>query len=159
MGARQTNYGSRVDYILFDKSLVGLFIEKDKSIADIMPHIKGSDHCPVWAKVPLSISANEAGSLPPLCSHFWPQCQKRQLTLSQFLKSRDEIERKEPAGGGALNTQVSEAPGGKRIRQARLDFGKFPALFNYWRTIRRLEGFLYFEFKFMCYCLGKDYLL
>ncbi|VDL61625.1 unnamed protein product [Hymenolepis diminuta] len=122
MGARQTNYGTRVDYILFDKSLAGLFSGKDESIADIMPHIKGSDHCPVWARVPLSISANEAGSLPPLCSHFWPQCQKRQLNLSQFLKSRDEIERKEPAGGGALNTQVSEVPGAKRVRQARLDF-------------------------------------
>ncbi|VDO06986.1 unnamed protein product [Rodentolepis nana] len=125
-GARQTNYGTRIDYILFDKSLVDLFIEKDESISDIMQHIEGSDHCPVWAKVPLNISTKESGSLPSLCSHFWPQCQKRQLSLLEFVKKCDKIESKVFASSGVVNTQVPEVRDGKRIRQARLDFAFKP---------------------------------
>nr|CDS28239.1 DNA (apurinic or apyrimidinic site) lyase [Hymenolepis microstoma] len=122
MGARHTNYGTRIDYILFDKSLMDLFTEINESLSDIMQYIEGSDHCPVWAKLPLNINTNESGSLPSLCSHFWPQCQKRQLSLSEFVKKWDKIESTESARSGAVNTQVPEAQDGKRIRQTRLDF-------------------------------------
>ncbi|KAM7538343.1 hypothetical protein Aperf_G00000066785 [Anoplocephala perfoliata] len=121
-GARKTNYGTRIDYILFDKSLASLLPAIDGSIADIMADIEGSDHCPVWALLPLDLSINETSQLPPLCSHFWPQCQKRQLNLSVFLKNRTETENKEVGGGSVARTSICGAAGSKRVRQMRLDF-------------------------------------
>lgn len=42
--ARQSNYGSRIDYILTNSSL----LKKSINNADILPQIKGSDHCPIF---------------------------------------------------------------------------------------------------------------
>jgi len=41
-GARQTNYGTRIDYVLLDGTLSETLVE-----ADIHPTYMGSDHCPV----------------------------------------------------------------------------------------------------------------
>lgn len=43
-GARQTNYGSRIDYILTSCPKLAHNI----SDANILPHLHGSDHCPVF---------------------------------------------------------------------------------------------------------------
>ncbi|KAF6767711.1 hypothetical protein AHF37_10036 [Paragonimus kellicotti] len=53
-GARETNYGTRIDYILFDQHLFNLF-GVDRLNADIEPDILGSDHCPVWSSLPLVV--------------------------------------------------------------------------------------------------------
>lgn len=44
MNYRPGNFGSRIDYVLASK---GLRVED----ADILPHLEGSDHCPVYAEV------------------------------------------------------------------------------------------------------------
>lgn len=44
MNYRPGNFGSRIDYVLASK---GLKVED----ADILPHLEGSDHCPVYAEV------------------------------------------------------------------------------------------------------------
>ncbi|KAG5373310.1 DNA-(apurinic or apyrimidinic site) lyase 2 [Yarrowia sp. C11] len=44
MNYRPGNFGSRIDYVLASK---GLRVES----ADILPHLEGSDHCPVYAEV------------------------------------------------------------------------------------------------------------
>src|SRR5258708_31109929 len=43
ISARETNYGTRIDFILITPGLVPWIKE-----ADIQPHIKGSDHCPIF---------------------------------------------------------------------------------------------------------------
>ncbi|KAK1221986.1 Class II abasic (AP) endonuclease [Marasmius sp. AFHP31] len=43
LSARDSNYGTRIDYILVTPGLVPWIKE-----ADIQPQIKGSDHCPVY---------------------------------------------------------------------------------------------------------------
>ncbi|KAI4824565.1 hypothetical protein KUCAC02_013068 [Chaenocephalus aceratus] len=72
-GARQTNYGTRIDYIFADCQLA-----KEQFVAvDIMPEVEGSDHCPVWAKLSLLPPAQLQG--PPLL-HMLPARVCRQAT-------------------------------------------------------------------------------
>ncbi|KAG5728673.1 DNA-(apurinic or apyrimidinic site) lyase 2, partial [Termitomyces sp. T112] len=43
ISARDSNYGTRIDYIMITSGLLPWV-----KGADIQPHIKGSDHCPVY---------------------------------------------------------------------------------------------------------------
>ncbi|XP_054859792.1 DNA-(apurinic or apyrimidinic site) endonuclease 2 [Eublepharis macularius] len=78
-GARQTNYGTRIDYILADRALA-LSELKD---AQLMPEVLGSDHCPVQAL--LRASFLPARICPPLCTRFLPEFAGTQQKLSRFL--------------------------------------------------------------------------
>jgi hypothetical protein len=131
-GARQTNYGCRIDYILASSSLLANDINdtntnttnnggsrelKETSAnasssttrrssafieCDIMPHVKGSDHCPVMATFNFIVPphcligsnssaqcdgkpANRNGRVPPLlCAKWMPQFAHKQSKLSSF---------------------------------------------------------------------------
>ncbi|BHF66743.1 DNA-(apurinic or apyrimidinic site) lyase 2 [Sparganum proliferum] len=93
-GARQTNYGTRIDYILCDTGLARRFPSSERlsSVCDLRVDVLGSDHCPVWARLPLTTACQlrphdlSAGPPPDLCTCFWPQCQKRQSRIWQFLQ-------------------------------------------------------------------------
>ncbi|KAA0188822.1 Protein unc-50 protein [Fasciolopsis buskii] len=92
-GARATNYGVRIDYILIDRDLLAYFDRDTTTVAlrsDLLVDQLGSDHCPVWTEVPLSLSAQATWThpWPALCSRYWPQCQHKQTSLSTFV-SRD----------------------------------------------------------------------
>lgn len=77
-GARQTNYGTRIDYIFADCQLAkGQFVA-----ADIMPEVEGSDHCPVWGQ--LSCSLLPCSRAPPLCTRYLPEFAGKQQKLSRF---------------------------------------------------------------------------
>nr|XP_055024034.1 DNA-(apurinic or apyrimidinic site) lyase 2 [Misgurnus anguillicaudatus] len=78
-GARQTNYGTRIDYIFSSRFLV----ENIFSGVDIMPEVEGSDHCPVWAR--LSCTLLPSPKYPPLCTRHMPEFAGRQQKLSRFL--------------------------------------------------------------------------
>ncbi|KAG1932951.1 endonuclease/exonuclease/phosphatase family protein [Pimephales promelas] len=78
-GARQTNYGTRIDYIFADRSLV----ETGFIGVDIMPEVEGSDHCPVWAQ--LSCTLQFSPRCPPLCTRHMPEFIGKQQKLSRFL--------------------------------------------------------------------------
>ncbi|XP_067249768.1 DNA-(apurinic or apyrimidinic site) lyase 2 isoform X2 [Chanodichthys erythropterus] len=78
-GARQTNYGTRIDYIFSDRPLV----ETAFIGVDIMPEVEGSDHCPVWAQ--LSCTLQSSPKCPPLCTRHMPEFTGRQQKLSRFL--------------------------------------------------------------------------
>ncbi|CAL8319341.1 unnamed protein product [Merluccius merluccius] len=82
-GARQTNYGTRIDYIFADVRLA----KEQFSAADIMPEVEGSDHCPVWAQLRCTLLASP--KLPPLCTRFLPEFAGKQQKLSHFLVKVD----------------------------------------------------------------------
>lgn len=61
-GARQTNYGTRIDYIFANKELVTQeFVD-----CKVLQHVEGSDHCPVRAT--LSCTSVPATRCPSLCA-------------------------------------------------------------------------------------------
>ncbi|CAH8494499.1 unnamed protein product [Schistosoma turkestanicum] len=93
--ARQTNYGVRLDYILFDLKLVEMITTSDNNIqADLMLHIDGSDHCPIYADLPYFYNSDLifSNSFPPKCSHYWPQCRRKQMDLESFVISNSHSE-------------------------------------------------------------------
>ncbi|OCT57413.1 hypothetical protein XELAEV_18003547mg [Xenopus laevis] len=82
-GARQTNYGTRIDYILGNRELV----ESEFLDSVIMPEVEGSDHCPVKAFMKCQpIAANKC---PPLCTKYLPEFAGRQQKLLQFLVKKE----------------------------------------------------------------------
>ncbi|XP_030049905.1 DNA-(apurinic or apyrimidinic site) endonuclease 2 [Microcaecilia unicolor] len=83
-GARHTNYGTRIDYILGDAALVrGHFQD-----SDLMPEVEGSDHCPVRAC--LGCVVLPAPRCPPFCTRYLPEFAGRQQKLLQFLVKVDK---------------------------------------------------------------------
>ncbi|KAM9351020.1 DNA-(apurinic or apyrimidinic site) endonuclease 2 [Symphorus nematophorus] len=138
-GARQTNYGTRIDYIFADCQLA-----KEQFVAaNIMPEVEGSDHCPVWGQ--LSCSLLPSSRPPPLCTRYLPEFAGKQQKLSRFLVkvdqkssqseqsdalpgSQDEEEKREnlnPLGAGnisgkkRLTTSDSAVPKGKKIKTVK----------------------------------------
>uniref|UniRef100_UPI003AAEF7AF DNA-(apurinic or apyrimidinic site) endonuclease 2 n=1 Tax=Centroberyx gerrardi TaxID=166262 RepID=UPI003AAEF7AF len=83
-GARQTNYGTRIDYIFADY----LLAKEQFVAADIMPEVEGSDHCPVWGQ--LSCSLLPSSKIPPLCTRHLPEFAGKQQKLSRFLVKVDQ---------------------------------------------------------------------
>lgn len=82
-GARQTNYGTRIDYIFADRRLAS----EQFVAADIMPEVEGSDHCPVWGQ--LSCSLVPSAKPPPLCTRYLPEFAGKQQKLSHFFVRAD----------------------------------------------------------------------
>jgi len=76
--ARETNYGTRIDYILADPTL----ITSEFVASDIHPDIEGSDHCPVSAILKIKFTA--AQTIPKLCSINMPEFAGKQKTIQNF---------------------------------------------------------------------------
>lgn len=83
-GARQTNYGTRIDYIFADHRLV----TEQFVAADIRPEVEGSDHCPVWAQ--LNCPLLPSSKPPPLCTRYLPEFAGKQQKLSRFFVKMDQ---------------------------------------------------------------------
>lgn len=82
-GARKTNFGTRIDYILANKEFVDSCIVD----CDIVSDIYGSDHCPVYIDFHCSMSVQGSWiecveQLPPFCCQHFPDL----LGLQQSLK-------------------------------------------------------------------------
>lgn len=106
-GARQTNYGTRIDYIFGSR----LLVKTNFLNADIMPEVEGSDHCPIWAK--LSCIFVPSPRCPTLCTCYMPEFMGKQQKLLRFLvKVSDEhnsgrdIEK--PLPGSQENGEICE---------------------------------------------------
>lgn len=78
-GARSLNYGTRLDYILGDRTLI---IDTFQD-AFLLPEVMGSDHCPVGAV--LNVSCVPAKQCPALCTRFLPEFAGTQLNILGFL--------------------------------------------------------------------------
>lgn len=118
-GARQTNYGTRIDYIFADCQLA-----KDQFVAaDIMPEVEGSDHCPVWGQ--LSCSLLSSPKPPPFCTQFLPEFAGKQQKLSRFLIKMDQkslqLEQKKSLPGSQEEEERRENlnPSGKGEKRAK----------------------------------------
>ena len=83
-GARQTNYGQRIDYIFSSAA----FFSKEFIDCVIRPDIEGSDHCPVVAS--LKNNFQNAGKPPPLCTKYMREFSAKQQKLKDFFKKREE---------------------------------------------------------------------
>ncbi|RDB15925.1 DNA-(apurinic or apyrimidinic site) lyase 2 [Hypsizygus marmoreus] len=97
ISARDSNYGTRIDYILITRGLLPWV-----KGADIQPQIKGSDHCPVYLDLQESITNNDGtvvhlrdvlglkqdgdnSSEPPrLAAKFWDEYSGKQMLLEKF---------------------------------------------------------------------------
>ncbi|KAM8829919.1 DNA-(apurinic or apyrimidinic site) endonuclease 2 [Synchiropus picturatus] len=112
-GARQTNYGTRIDYILADRCLA----KQEFVAADIMPEVEGSDHCPVWGELSCALLSNSKP--PPLATCYLPEFAGRQQKLSRFLV---RVEQR------ALPCQQEEAlPGSQEEEEQRENLKSFSA--------------------------------
>lgn len=81
-GARLTNYGNRLDYIVADLSLV-----KERFVdVTIRPDVEGSDHCPVVAFLSGRIMPPKRP--PPLCSRFMPEFAGKQQKLASYFTKK-----------------------------------------------------------------------
>jgi AP endonuclease-2 len=94
ISARDTNYGTRIDYFLVTPGLLPWIKH-----SDIQPSIKGSDHCPVFVDLydEITLPSGEPRALrdvlsmsegrrdpPRLASKFWVEFQGRQTLMSSF---------------------------------------------------------------------------
>lgn len=101
-GARQTNYGTRIDYIFANCRLV----TEQFVAADIMPEVEGSDHCPVWAQ--LNCPLLPSYKPPPLCTRYLPEFVGKQQKLSLFLVKVDQKQTRLGQKNGLPGSQEEE---------------------------------------------------
>ncbi|KAF0690422.1 Aste57867_18154 [Aphanomyces stellatus] len=83
-GARETNYGVRLDYFLVDPALPALDCW-------LWPSKQGSDHCPVVLRLQSS-DRDERGTptTVPACAKFFPEFAGTQQTIHMFLQRRGQ---------------------------------------------------------------------
>ncbi|XP_037009610.2 DNA-(apurinic or apyrimidinic site) endonuclease 2 isoform X1 [Artibeus jamaicensis] len=113
-GARRLNYGSRIDYVLGDRTLV---IDTFQA-SFLLPEVMGSDHCPVGAV--LSVSSVPAKQCPSLCTRFLPEFSGTQLKILHFLVHlKQDSVCKQSTQQLSNQTQVQMRQNKARIRSAR----------------------------------------
>ncbi|KAJ7597609.1 Endonuclease/exonuclease/phosphatase [Mycena floridula] len=90
ISARESNYGTRIDYVLATPGLLPWI-----KGSDIMPSIKGSDHCPVYldlhdeievdeVKVKLKDLMSSEREPPRTAARFWDEYSGKQKVLDSF---------------------------------------------------------------------------
>ncbi|XP_042701719.1 DNA-(apurinic or apyrimidinic site) endonuclease 2 isoform X2 [Chrysemys picta bellii] len=128
-GARLTNHGTRIDYVLADRALA-LAELRD---ARVLPEVPGSDHCPVLAE--LAATFLPAPRCPPLCTRHMPEFAGTQQKLSRFLV---RVERGAEAAGGR-GTCRGAGPGCSARRGRRPPRGQTDLL-RYFRAAQSQLG-------------------
>ena len=96
--ARQTNYGTRIDYIFADKELV----DKEFLNCEILADVEGSDHCPVVATLKTAFQA--ALKPPSLCTKFMPEFSGKQQKLKSYFLKHGQQSQSQPE---ACSTDLS----------------------------------------------------
>ncbi|MBN3293740.1 APEX2 lyase, partial [Polypterus senegalus] len=107
-GARQTNYGTRIDYIFANRNLV----ENEFVDSEIMPEVEGSDHCPVRGELRgFSIASPKC---PSLCTKYMPEFAGHQQKLSRFL-----VKVGQPVKPEEMAEDVPQLPGSQEAEEVR----------------------------------------
>ncbi|KAH9004538.1 Endonuclease/exonuclease/phosphatase [Lactarius hatsudake] len=116
ISARETNYGTRIDYVLVTPGLLPWI-----KASDIQPSIKGSDHCPVFVDFHDEITTDAGEKLvlrdlmhmredaakrepPRLAAKYWPEFQGKQTLVSSFFTKRGAETKALPAPATAPTT-------------------------------------------------------
>ncbi|KAI6009672.1 DNase I-like protein [Pisolithus marmoratus] len=103
ISARETNYGTRVDYILATKGILPWIKH-----GDIQPPIKGSDHCPIYIDLHDEITTDDGRKLclrevmprpakhdtapvPRLAARCWDEFSGKQTLLSTFFSKGAKV--------------------------------------------------------------------
>lgn len=114
-GARHLNYGSRLDYILGDRTLVTDTFQT----SFLLPEVMGSDHCPVGAV--LNVSCVPAKQCPALCTRFLPEFAGTQLKILRFLVPLEqEPVQVQPVLQPSHQMQAQKQPGKARMHSTRI---------------------------------------
>ena len=96
--ARQTNYGTRIDYVCVDKHLAPKALE-----CELMTDFDGSDHCPVAATLDCDVTA--AKVLPPLCTQHVTEFGGKQRKLSAYFLNATARDSQIDVSGGVKRFQ------------------------------------------------------
>ncbi|XP_072102634.1 DNA-(apurinic or apyrimidinic site) endonuclease 2 isoform X1 [Mobula birostris] len=111
-GARETNYGTRIDYVLAG----GPQARRWLGGCDLLTEVRGSDHCPVRAW--LRARCLPTARLPPLCTKNLPEFAGVQQTLSRFLVALSRPDRGPPSPRASGEEGAEFRPGvGAKSRQ------------------------------------------
>ncbi|KAK0463924.1 Endonuclease/exonuclease/phosphatase [Desarmillaria tabescens] len=115
ISARASNYGTRIDYILVTPGLLPWV-----KTADIQPHVKGSDHCPVmldlYDELPDSegprllqhMLTTNAVQVPRLSSKYWDEFSGKQRSLDTFFGQKAPT--RKTAGSTQPSSPLSLSP-------------------------------------------------
>ncbi|KAG8995597.1 Class II abasic (AP) endonuclease [Tulasnella sp. JGI-2019a] len=136
LSARESNYGSRIDYILVTKGLRPWL-----KFGDIQSDIRGSDHCPVYIDLHDEITLPSGATVqladvmrdkdprqsdglprpravPRLCARQWDEFSGKQKLLSNFFqKKADEKREVTPLPGGSQIADPASATGSQGSRE------------------------------------------
>jgi len=82
-GARRINYGTRIDYVLMNETLVNEYGVD----CQIQTEIFGSDHCPVVAELNLELNIPQDPALPKECAKFMKELGMKR-TMKDFFGSK-----------------------------------------------------------------------
>ncbi|EMD39007.1 hypothetical protein CERSUDRAFT_47445 [Gelatoporia subvermispora B] len=128
--ARESNYGSRVDYILVTKGLLPWIKH-----GDTQPSIKGSDHCPLYIDLHEEITS-ETGEVmklrdamkqddlrrepPRIAAKFWEEYSGKQTVLSAFFGKQGDKAKISPSPKPTVSpptTQETNPDSGSQVTQ------------------------------------------
>ncbi|GFR24583.1 DNA-(apurinic or apyrimidinic site) lyase 2 [Trichonephila clavata] len=127
-GARFTNYGTRIDYILISRNLLSL-LESCEILADY----HGSDHCPVAAMLKCDSVLQENIQLPSICTRLWPEFTGQQQKLQAFFQKTqnlaDSLTKQKEISAQAVRRTIKPTP--KVVQKSMMNFLKSrPAAHN-----------------------------
>lgn len=111
-GARQNNFGTRIDYILCDISMATLVTK-----CEILSEVMGSDHCPVRATFNLP-SCIPPSQPPSLCARLSPNFSGTQQKLHSFFMPKSQSQGDSNSSSSQSTTKVSMQ---KKRKQANID--------------------------------------
>ncbi|KAJ3364445.1 DNA-(apurinic or apyrimidinic site) lyase 2 [Allomyces javanicus] len=90
IAARRADFGTRIDYILVSPRLVSRIRKCDR-----MPHVLGSDHCPVYVDLDVpsldallqgpTVEAASVQDRPSLCARYLPELSARQRSIKDMV--------------------------------------------------------------------------
>lgn len=124
--ARETNYGTRLDYIFCSQDLL-------QSLEDsfVLSDVEGSDHCPV--SLLMCLTAVPADVPPQHCTKYFPEFQGQQQKLSNYFQKVSENDTVEFADESIYNN-ISSNSGAETMENTssvRNSEGKKESMLNF----------------------------
>jgi AP endonuclease 2 len=120
ISARDSNYGTRVDYILATQGILRWIKH-----GDIQASLKGSDHCPIYVDLydKITLDSGETMSIreamcqdyvtegfPRIAAKFWDEFLAKQTSLDKFFGKGPKILTVAPSGGSLPLTEIGPIP-------------------------------------------------